>query len=149
MKHFGFAILLGLVLTVSGCGGSSSGASQINGNWTASMINADGSQAFSFATALRASNGSSNLTINNFTFTTAGTCFNTSASQTGTFSFTGDFQGHVTGTFSMIISTAFPSGTNNVLTLQGAVNGPTISGTWTLTGVTGCSGNGSFSMTRM
>jgi hypothetical protein len=46
----------------------------------------------------------------------------------------------------MIISTTFPGGSNNVLTLQGTVNSNTISGTWSATGLTGCSGNGTFTI---
>ncbi len=46
----------------------------------------------------------------------------------------------------MTISTVFPA-LNNVLTLQGALNGDgSIAGTWTLTGQTGCTGNGNFTM---
>jgi hypothetical protein len=33
-----------------------------------------------------------------------------------------------------------------VLTLIGTVNGNTISGTWNLTGSTGCTGNGTFTL---
>jgi hypothetical protein len=57
----------------------------------------------------------------------------------------GNFNGNVTGTFEMTITTMFP-GTNNVLTLQGTVTGNTISGNWTLTGGTGCTGNGTFTI---
>jgi hypothetical protein len=48
----------------------------------------------------------------------------------------------------MTITTVFPAGMNNVLTLQGTRNGDgSISGTWTLTGLTGCTGeNGTFQM---
>jgi hypothetical protein len=40
--------------------------------------------------------------------------------------------------------------TNNLLTLQGTVNNNTITGNWTLTGTTaGCTGTGSFTMTKI
>jgi hypothetical protein len=67
--------------------------------------------------------------------------------QTGSFVVSGDFNGNVTGQLQLTISTTFPSN-NNVLTLTGAASGSTISGTWTLNGGTGCSGNGTFTMTR-
>jgi hypothetical protein len=52
----------------------------------------------------------------------------------------------VTGTFEMTISTMFPA-LNNVVTLTGNRTGDgTISGTWVLTGQTGCSGNGTFTL---
>jgi hypothetical protein len=49
----------------------------------------------------------------------------------------------------MNISTTLSTGTNNQLALQGgAVNGNTITGTWTLSGTTGCSGNGNFTINK-
>ncbi len=90
------------------------------------------------------------MSVTNFTFTTTSSCFASQTSETGTFALTGNFNGNVMGTFGMMISTMFPAPqTNNVLTLQGAVNNNTISGTWTLTGVSGCTGNGSFTITKM
>jgi len=149
MKRIGFVILLGLMFMAAGCGGGSShGESEINGNWTATLLNTDGSEAFSFTTSLNASNGNSNLNISNFSFTTSGTCFSAPLSESGSFTFTGDFQGNVTGTLAMTVTSQLEAGSSNVLTMQGAVNGSTISGTWSLTGVTGCTGNGTFTMNR-
>ncbi|MGA8621264.1 MAG: hypothetical protein WB660_22415 [Candidatus Sulfotelmatobacter sp.] len=50
----------------------------------------------------------------------------------------------------MTATTAFPgAATQNVLTLQGTANGNIITGTWALTGVSDCGGNGNFTITRM
>ena len=144
LKKTGLPILLALAFLLAGCGsGSSSG--NINGGWTATLTDPNGQSEFAFTTSFTQGSGS-NLNIVNFKFTTAGSCFTgDTTTQTGSFSFSGDFNGNVTGTLGMTISTQnLP--TNNVLTLQGAVNGNTITGTWTLTGATGCTGNGTFTM---
>ena len=145
-RKSGLVILLTLAFLLAGCGsGSSSG--NINGGWTATLTNPNGQTEFAFTTNFTQGSGN-NLNIVNFTFTTAGTCFSgDTTTQTGSFSFSGDFNGHVTGTLGMTITTqSLP--TNNVLALQGAVSGNTITGSWTLTGATGCSGNGTFTMTK-
>ena len=145
-QKLGLVILLTLGFILVGCGnGSDSG--NINGGWTASLTDPNGQSQFAFSTNFTQGSGS-NLNVVNFKFTTAGTCFTgDTTTQTGSFSLSGNFNGKVTGTLGMTISTEnLP--TNNMLSLQGAVNGNTISGTWTLTGATGCSGNGTFSMNK-
>jgi hypothetical protein len=47
----------------------------------------------------------------------------------------------------MNVQSGSPSG--NTLALAGTTSGNTISGTWTLTGSSGCTGNGTFTMTKM
>jgi hypothetical protein len=141
-KQIGTIALLALALTASGCGSSKPVTSNINGSWNASLNNTDGSSAFTFTTTFTQSSGTA-LTFTSFSFTTTSPCFSDQTAETGSFGFGGDFNGNVTGIFEMTITTIFPT-TNNVLTLNGTVNGNQISGTWTLTGVTGCSGNGTF-----
>jgi hypothetical protein len=143
MKLSAIALLLSLFVTLAGCGGGSH-PGNINGNWTATLTNPNGDPAFGFTTSFTQGSGS-NLNIVNFQFTTSGSCFSGPTSETGSFTLAGDFNGNITGQFGMTISTTFPSN-NDVLTLQGAVNGNTITGTWTLTGVSGCTGNGNFTM---
>lgn len=149
-KQIGMIVLLALGFTLAGCGSSSMGSNSgnINGTWTAALTNPDGSPAFSFSTTFT-QGSSSTLSVTDFTFTSTGSCFaSEQTSQTGSFSLSGNFSGNVAGTFGMMITT-MSTGTKNVLTLQGSVAGNTISGTWTLTGATGCSGNGSFTINRM
>jgi hypothetical protein len=145
-KKTGLAILLTLMLLLAGCGNGSNGGT-INGSWTAALTNTNGSEAFAFTTDFTQSSGNS-LNIVNFSFTTSGSCFSSPTTETGSFVLSGDFNGKVTGQFQFTISTMFPL-QNNVLTMQGTANGNTISGTWTLTGSTGCTGNGNFTMNRM
>lgn len=129
--------------------GSGSTSGNINGTWKASLTNADGTPEYAFTTSFT-QNGNGTLTVSNFTFTSAGPCFaSQSTTQTGSFALSGNFSGNVTGTFGMTATTRFPgAATQNVLTLQGTVSGSTITGTWNLTGVSGCSGNGNFTITR-
>ncbi len=144
-KQIAMIVFLALGLTMCGCGSSKS-SGDINGTWTVTLTNTNGSPAYAFQTTFTQGSGST-FSVTNFTFTSAGPCFASyQASETGSFGLMGNLNGNITGTFEMIITTMFPGATNNVLTLQGTVNGNTISGTWTLTGLTGCSGNGKFTM---
>jgi hypothetical protein len=148
MTVFSAIVLLVLGLTMSGCGSgnSSPGSGNINGTWTATLTNTGGSPIYTFSTSFTQGTGST-LNITNFTFTSTGPCFASyQTSETGSFGLMGNFNGNVTGTFDMTITTMFPGATNNVLTLQGTVTGSTISGNWTLMGGTGCSGNGTFTI---
>jgi hypothetical protein len=138
-------ILSGLLL--SSCGGGNSNPGTINGNWTAALTNSDGSPAFNFTTTFTQTSGTG-VSVTNFNFTTTSPCFVSGATETGTFALSGDFSGNVTGQFGLVIQSGNPSG--NTLTLQGKVNTNTITGTWTLAGLTsGCTGSGNFTMNKM
>ena len=144
MKPFGMVVLLVLGLVVGGCGGSNNPGT-INGNWSASLT---GSQTFAFTLSLTQT-GSNGLSVTNFQFNSNSPCFATPTTETGSFGVGGNFNGNVTGSFGLNISTESPADVN-ALTLQGNVNGNTITGTWSLTGATaGCTGSGSFTITKM
>ena len=150
-KATGIILLLVLALTISGCGSNtpgSPGSGNINGTWTATLTNEDGSLAYQFsATFTQSANGS--LSVTNFTFTSAGSCFASyppdGYGESGSFSLTGNSNGKIIGTFGMVIAT--PNINGPMLTLKGTVNGSTISGTWTASSTGGCSGNGTFTLT--
>jgi hypothetical protein len=146
-----FAVLLGFVLILSGCGSSNtanSGSSgNVNGNWTATLTNLDGSPAFAFNTTFTQMSGSS-VSVTNLTFTTASPCFVSGETETAAFVLNGNFSGSVTGSFQLNVKSGNPSG--DTLTLNGTVNNNTITGTWTLIGISsGCSGSGNFQATKM
>lgn len=148
-KSMRVTIALAIGLLMSACGSNNSNSGNINGNWNANLTNMDGTPAYAFSTTFTgASNGSVDVT--NFSFTSAGNCFSgDTTTQTGSFNLSGNFSGNVSGSFGMNISTAFPGAvTQNVLALQGTVAGSTIAGTWTLTGATGCSGQGTFKINK-
>ena len=146
MKQIGIAMLVGLGLMLSACGGGHSN-STVSGNWTASLSNPDGTPAFAFTTSLYQNSGTV-VSVTTLGFNTATPCFASGGSATGSFILSGNFNGNVTGGFQLTVQSGTPSG--NVLALQGAVNNNVISGTWTLTGVTsGCTGSGNFTMTKM
>jgi hypothetical protein len=129
-----------------GCSTTGSKTSNINGNWTASLIDTHGNQVLAFNTTITESSNSS-LSISHFSFSTNSECFVSGETESGTFALSGDFNGNVTGKFGMNVVSGSPGGNN--LTLTGTVNGNTITGTWSLTGSPTCTGNGTFTMTRM
>ncbi|GAC1431180.1 MAG: hypothetical protein NVS1B11_12690 [Terriglobales bacterium] len=144
MKQVGIALILCAGLILAGCS-SSSNNNNINGNWTASLTNPDGSPAFAFTTSLQSSG--SVVSGTNLSFTTSSNCFASGSTETGSFNLSGNFNGSVTGSFGLTIQSGTPSG--NTLTLKGAVKSNTIVGTWNLTGTTaGCTGSGNFTMNK-
>jgi hypothetical protein len=146
MRSIALALLLGLGLTLAGCG-SDKTSGNINGNWTATLTDNSGAQMFAFSTSLQATGNSGSVTISNFHFSTNSVCFVSDETESGTFALTGDFNGNVSGQFGMSVLSGSPGG--NSLTLTGTVSGNTMSGTWILAGSSGCTGNGNFTMTRM
>ena len=138
-------VILALGLTMAGCGSSGSNSTNINGNWSASLMSTPGGPpVFAFTTTLTETGGSG-LSITNFTITSTGSCFvSGQTTETGSFTLSGNFSGSVQGTFGLTVT-----GAQNVLTLQGGI-GPnnTLTGNWSVTGST-CSGGGTFTFTRM
>jgi hypothetical protein len=144
MKYFAVALLLFVGLTLAGCG-SNSNSGNINGTWNATLIDSTNATIFSFGTSLMV-NGDGSLAISNFKFTSNSPCLATASSESGSFTLSGNFNGSVKGSFGFNVQSATPAGAT--LALNGTANGNTITGTWTLTGA-GCSGTGSFTMTKM
>ena len=147
MKQVWTIVVLGIALTLAGCGTNSSNGS-LNGNWTAALIssNSNTTPNFNFTLTMAETNGS-NLSITNLNFTTSSPCFASGTTATGGFTLSGTFNGVTSGGFQMNIQSTGSS--NNQLGLQGTINNNTISGNWTLTGTTaGCSGSGTFTMNK-
>lgn len=142
------AILLGLTLVLGGCGNSNStNSGNINGNWSAMLTNTDSTPAFAFTTTFNQMSGNS-VSVTNLTFTTASPCFVSGETGSASFILSGNFNGSVTGAFQLTVKSGNPSG--DTLTLQGTVKNNTITGTWTLVGISsGCSGSGNFVVTKM
>ena len=140
------ASLLVWGIALIGCGTSSKNGGNINGNWTATLMDTQNTQVFAFKTSIvESTNGS--LSISNFGFNTNSPCFVSGETESGSFSLSGDFNGNVAGKFGMNVQSGSPGGNN--LTLSGTAAGSTITGTWSLTGSSGCTGNGTFTMSRM
>jgi len=149
MKRLLASLCFSAALVLCGCGGgSSSSPANISGNWNATLMSSgNSSPVLSFTTSFAQSNGSS-LNVTRFNFTTSSPCFVSDETESAGFTLAGNFNGDVTGAFQLAVQSGSPSG--NTLTLQGSVNNATISGTWVLSGVTsGCTGSGSFTMTKM
>src|ERR1017187_10210642 len=113
---------LAVVLTLVGCGWHNHGNGNINGTWTAILSDSD----FSFGTSVVV-NGDGTLSVDQFSFSTNGPCFVSGETESGSFAFTGDFTGSVTGQFDVKVVSGSPSG--NTLKLMGTVNGNAITGT--------------------
>ena len=146
MKKLGIAVLLALGLTLIGCGSNNSNnPANINGNWNATLTDTGNTTVFSFGTSLVVNNDGT-LSVSNFSFSTNSSCFVSGETESGSFVMSGNFNGNVTGKFQFTVMSGSPSG--NTLTLSGTANGNTISGTWSLTGGTGCTGSGNFTMTK-
>jgi len=170
MQTVKVVVLVGFSLTLLACGGMGTGpktnanlnsSANMDGNWTV-MMDQNGVQAMSFTTALNQSSGNV-VTATNIQFTTPTNCFATGTSGTGAVMPSNDMMnGSMMQSFGMTVQSAnmtqsgsmgMPMGMigSNVLTLQGSMsNMNTISGTWTMSGMmSGCSGSGTFIMTRM
>ena len=143
MKAIRVSLVLATIALAS-CGSSSSKG--IDGVWEGTALNSDQSMNVTFMATLAQASGST-VDVPNFTFNSSAPCFTSSFSETASFSATGHSGGFQTGPFTLSITTMFPQQVNNVLTLTGTRNGDgTISGNWTITGVTGCAGNGTFTL---
>ena len=148
-KSIGIIALLTLVIAMGGCSSNNGSSANINGNWSASLTDSQsGPVIYAFTTTFTEASGGA-VSITNFTFTSTGSCFvEGQTNETGSFTLSGDFSGNVKGTFGMTISATDNSGSQ--LVLQGGVGANNmITGTWSLSGSTACSGSGDFTFTRM
>lgn len=156
MKEVSIVLLLSLVL--SGCGNNNRTTTQAaaGGVWQSQLLGGSGTASgFSFTTQFTVGSDGT-LSITSFQFLTNGTCFPVAGgTQSGTMVLTlNSTTDAVTGTFSFQVQSG-----NNMLTLNGTVTGTevgstlsatTVTGTWALTGDTGCNDTtgGSFTMTQ-
>jgi hypothetical protein len=152
------AILLLVALMLNGCSSSSTPTAQTaaGGVWAADLPGGSGeASGFSFTTQFTV-NGDGTLSITYFQFLTAGACFPVSGgTQTGSMvlSTPNTTTNAVNGTFTYTVQSG-----GNTLTLNGTVTGTasgttlsggSISGSWSVTGGTGCNATGqSFTMTQ-
>lgn len=159
MRNLAIVGLVFMELFVAGCGSNSSTTSTAqtaaNGIWESSLIGSDaGVGVFNFTTAFTI-NGDGSLSVTYFSFlTTAPTaCFPLTGESTN-----GSFDINSTGnTASANFQFTVQSGGNS-LSLTGTATGTTdasgnttwtsITGNWTLTGGSGCTGTGTFTMTK-
>ncbi|MGP0019850.1 MAG: hypothetical protein ACLPHP_14860 [Candidatus Sulfotelmatobacter sp.] len=134
-------VALGLIvlgLTMVGCGSRNTGNSGINGNWTATLKNADGSIVYQFSATLTPGTGNT-LNVSNLNVANSGQCLSSSEAASGSFIPTNAQFGMSMVGFAIL---------SPDLSLQGELSGSTISGTWTLSGggIAACAGNGTFTM---
>jgi len=145
MRKLAIGTVLAVGLVLVGCG-SSNHSQNVNGNWTATLTDANNNPALSFTTTI-AQSSSSSLSVTNLHFSTSSPCFVSGETATGSFTLSGNFNGNASGAFGMNVQSGSPGG--NTLTMNGTVAGNSITGNWTLMGSSGCTGSGHFTMTRM
>jgi hypothetical protein len=145
MRQVAVLVLLIAGLALVGCG-SSSNPANINGKWNATLLSNGNTTSFEFGTTLHA-NGDGSVTVSSFSFSTSSSCFESDTTETGAFTLNGNFNGQVNGAFGMTVQSGSPAG--NTLTLTGTVHGKSITGHWALTGSSGCTGRGTFTMTKL
>ena len=147
MKRLGVAILLVAALVLAGCGSNSGSSGTINGTWNATLTQSN-NQTYGTLGLSMTVNNDNTLSVTNLTITSPSPCFASGETATGSFMLSGNFSGSVTGTFTLTVKSGTPAG--DTLQLNGQATGNTITGTWTLGGqFPGCSGTGTFTMTRM
>lgn len=150
MKRFRVAgLLVGMTLAavaMVACGSSSSNPTTINGVWNATLTEANNQSYGSLGLSLVVNNDGT-LSVTNLTITSPSPCFGSANTASGSFTVSGNLNGNTSGSLSLTVTSGSPAG--NTLKLSGMETGNTISGTWTLGGTyPGCSGNGTFTMTR-
>ena len=113
------------------------------------MSTPGGPPVYAFTTTFTEVSGGG-INVTNLRITSGGSCFvDGETTQSGNFTLSGDFSGNVKGTFGMTL-TSVGGSDQNQLTLQGGVgSNNTITGTWNLSGSAACTGQGTFTITRM
>lgn len=150
--HLVLAVVL--LLALLGCGnGNQLRPANLSGNWTANLQKANGSTVFSFSSSINEV-GNTVLNVSNVSFNPATSCFQSQVGASGLAQFASSGYGYYTGggvtTMSLTVKGVAAGGGTDTLTLQGTANPDnSVSGTWTLNGVSAtCSGSGGFTMTR-
>ena len=157
----GFLFLLAVALLLNGCGTSTTpNVQQASGGvWSSDMSGGVGTASgFSFVAQFTVS-GNGALSITNFQFLTQvdGGCFPvTGATPSGSLNVTFNSADQVSGTFSFKITSGGNTLTLTSTQITGTVNGTNntlsngvITGTWALSGGTGCNNvTGTFTMTQ-
>ncbi|HUA13697.1 MAG TPA: hypothetical protein VMG31_00260 [Verrucomicrobiae bacterium] len=154
--------LLALELAVCGCGSNPTPTNVIsttaNGTWEAQLTGGVGQASLMNFTTSFVVTDIGPIDPTGLSFLNQQTCFVTNNTETGTASFTTSSSGQVTGTMQFIVTSGIPAG--NVLTLKGNLTGTSngttsttgtltngvVTGTWTLTGSSDCTGTGNFTM---
>lgn len=150
MKYLMSLVMLAALGLFAACGSNSSNGGSnvnVNGNWSASLMDTGGTQVLTFTTSLTQSSDNS-ISGENLTFTTSSACFAGGGTETGAFTLNGNTGGVTSGGVQLTIASS-GSSSGNTLMLNGTLQNGTITGTWTLTGSVGCTGNGNFSMTKV
>ena len=149
MKKLGTAFLLIITMLLAACGSGNSNSP--NGTWKASLAATELGSAMAFTSTFTLNTTSGTLATSNLAITTdSAKCFANQPTAVGSYLPNGTGTQPVTNPFGLAINSPATGGGNNTLLLSGALNGGTISGTWSLNGPqTGCIGGGTFTMKKV
>jgi predicted small secreted protein len=171
MKKLAIVALVALAMMLGNCASNTVApppTTGAGGNWEAQLVGGTGEAALlDFVTNFSVGYHGGGLTINSFSFFNTNACFSTLTGESGTAFLNTSASGQVTGTLTyMITGTATSSGSTstNTLTLTSyqpvgltgtssgtsgntSLSNGVVTGTWSLSGSTACSGfSGTFIM---
>ena len=145
MRYLAIAGLLALAMIVASCGHSTTNTAPAtaSGTWQSALTQAGGGfTKLDFVTTFTV-NTNGSLDVTGLTFLNAQQCF-AANSAGGSSDLVTNANFVVTGPITYTIQSQSPAG--NALTLTGTENGGTITGTWTETGSSDCTGTGNYIM---
>ncbi|HEY3930228.1 MAG TPA: hypothetical protein VGL89_17780 [Candidatus Koribacter sp.] len=150
MKYIFSGILLAAIALFAACGSTAnngdSGAN-VSGNWSAALVDTNGNAVLTFTTTL-VQNSNGTISTSNLTFTTNSACFVGGGTETGAITISGTTSGVTSAGVQLTINSTGQSA-GNTLQLSGSLQNSVITGTWSLNGGAGCTGNGTFTMTHL
>ena len=163
MKKFALPTLLALAIAIAGCGNPPTNlvSTSTAGNWEAQMVGGTGAASqLNFVTAFSVKDIGP-LDITAFGFFNAGSCFTNNVddnNENGSATIITSGTGTVTGTLtynvisrsiagnSLSLTGNLTGNSNGTIGTTGTLTNGVVVGTWTLTGGTGCTGAGTFTM---
>ncbi len=156
MRKVAVAPLLALSILLAGCGSTSSTTVSSGGSaWQAALLESSGaSTPYNFITLFSIADDGS-LSVSSLTFITNNPCFVSGASAGGQAMLTVDTTtDQVTGTMNYAVQSGDPAGNALQLTgtsvtgseVSGGLTGGVVTGNWALTGSSGCTGAGTFTL---
>jgi hypothetical protein len=157
MRKVALALLLALSILSTGCGSTSTTTVSSGGSpWEGSLLESSGAPTpYNFITLFSIA-GDGSLSITSLTFITNNPCFVSGASASGQSALTVDTTtDEVSGTLDYAVQSGDPAGNALQLTgtsvtgtepTGGSLTGGVVTGNWTLTGSSGCTGGGTFTL---
>jgi hypothetical protein len=155
MSKVAGAVLVALSVLLTGCGNTSTTISSNGSFWEATLIESSGAATQYDFDAQFSIAGSGSLSVNSITFFNSNPCFVSGQTGSGQAVLTVDTTTEaVTGTLDFNVQSGTPSGNALQLTNTSvtgtesgtSLTGAVVTGDWTLTGSSGCTNGGTFTL---